>query len=98
MISRVKCLIMSSHGACCATCGGTTYPDPDRTLVFDLTLDGELPNGEILYMSYVFAFHLARDRAVAKVESLNICRNPNIRSKLVPVILFVCPFVCFRSI
>jgi hypothetical protein len=50
MISRVKCLIMSSHGACCATCGGTTYPDPDRTLVFDLTLDGELPNGEILYV------------------------------------------------
>jgi hypothetical protein len=52
-----------------------------RILVIYLILasDGELPNGEILYMSYVFAFHfLPRDRVVvANVESSNICRSSN---------------------
>jgi hypothetical protein len=71
---------------------GPVYSQPRSDICLISTLDGELPNGEILYMSYVFAFHFCQGTEQSRrVESWNISST-----KLVPVISFL-P-TCFRAL
>lgn len=51
-------------------------PDPYTVLVTIYLISLWMANGEIQYTSYVFAFHLVRDRAVAKGRKFEHLSQP----------------------